>query len=112
MPDPNFTPDELEALTDALDIAFGDNDGKDLAVEKLRQKLNDYALGVPPMITVKTMRELLREHQTATGCDDNQMVEILCDYIERVDNWDVDRDDIAGGVIPFVVEKLEQGPPS
>lgn len=80
----HFTQEELEAINDALDIAFGEGDHELhtlQGVDRLRKKLNDYAHGKR-----MTLREELRKHQEATDCSDDRMVEILCGFIEKLDN--------------------------
>lgn len=59
------------------------------------------------------LRRRLREHQEATDCSDDRMVEILCAYIEACDAGDqpLPHEDHVYSVIEFVVEQLEKAPP-
>lgn len=60
--------------------------------------------------STKPIREQIRDHQTATGCTDDRMVGILCDFIQKLDDdgqleapWDQ-------WLFEFVIENLERGP--
>lgn len=68
----------------------------------------DYAAASAAQNPVTPLRELLREHQQATDCTDDQMVRILCDYITKMDEeGHIPHEDY---VIDFVQENLERGP--
>lgn len=85
----HFTHSELEAISDAFDIAFGDealDQSQTAMITMLREKFAQYAEGPEPEKPLKTLRQELREHQEATNCSDDQMVEILCGFIEKLDD--------------------------
>lgn len=56
-----------------------------------------------------SLRELIRDHQNATDCDDDTMVGILCDFIEWLDDKGGEFD-YPNELQYFVVDKLDCGP--
>lgn len=107
--------DELEAITDALDIAFADDMTGDMqgrhtaeAINRLRDKLNRYAEGHPK--PKRSIRDELREHQLATGCTDDHMVEILCDFIQKLDNDGQLEAPWYAWLFEYVADRLDTGP--
>lgn len=101
----DLTQEELEAIVDALDIAYADEPGSrsDL-VDALRLKLDEYANPIPG----KGLRDLIRDHQEATDCSDDTMVHILCDFLVQLDDAGHLPSDL--DPIDYVVERLERGP--
>jgi hypothetical protein len=58
-----------------------------------------------------TLREELREHQAATGTTDDHMVQMLCDFLEKLDNDGQLEGSWYEGLFEFVVDNLSLPPP-
>lgn len=66
----------------------------------------------PDAVVPTYLRRRLREHQEATGCSNERLIEILCEYIEACDSGDQPEphEDNVYSVTMFVMDKLTEGP--
>lgn len=56
------------------------------------------------------LREELRQHQVATGASDDRMVQVLCDFLQKLD-MDEDLGDLwQESLFEFVVDNLDVRP--
>ena len=61
-------------------------------------------------MTLLTTRQLLIDHQLATDCTDGQMVEILCSFLESLDDQGELSHTWSERLGEFVASQLERGP--